>query len=48
LIDTTFFAVGIWSQRIIVAEKSNPALFAGMCGIFFGTFIAAKLRKTND
>jgi len=47
-LDTIFFAVAIWSQRIVVAEKSNPALFAAMCGIFVGTFIAAKLRKTTD
>ena len=46
--DTVFFVVAIWSQRIIVADKSNPALVSATAGIFVGTFIAAHLRKRNE
>jgi putative effector of murein hydrolase len=48
LIDTTFFGIGIWMQRIIIADKSNPALVSALAGIFVGTFVATKLRKTDD
>lgn len=48
LIDTAFFAIGIWMQRIIIADKSNPALVSALAGIFVGTFVAAKLRETDD
>lgn len=45
LIDTVFFLVAVWSSRIIIADKSNPALACASAGIFVGTFIATKLRK---
>jgi putative effector of murein hydrolase len=48
LIDTTFFGIGIWMQRIIIADKSNPAMASAMAGIFVGTFIATKLRNPNE
>ena len=47
-IDALFFGVAIWTQRIVVADKSNPALFVAALGVFIGTFIAAKLRKPTD
>ena len=46
-IDTVFFAIAIWSQRIVVADKSNPAMVSAMAGIFVGTFVATKLRKQD-
>lgn len=48
LLDTGFFAASIWVQRIVIADKSNPALVSAMAGIFVGTFVAAKLRKTDE
>lgn len=48
IIDTIFFGVAVWTQRMVVADKSDPAFFVAGFGVFIGTFIAAKLRKTTD
>lgn len=47
IIDTAFFCIAIWMQRIIIADKSDPALVSAMAGVFVGTFIAAKLKTSS-